>query len=478
MVSFRRIADRVVNWQYKRLARELSEKAPSEFVAAGERKLMRAFHRAASGVPSYAQLLLERNVDPHQIKTVDEFKEHVPIIDKASVFTANPLGRICHGGSLDGIAAVYSSSGHSSVFSFGVETNETISNGALYLEFLLDTYFDVTRRRTLLINCLPMGVRVNTRTVPVADTGVRADVILALVRKLAPEFQQFILVGESPFLKKVIEDGAEQQVPWHSLTIHVVTGGEFIAENFRSYLAHLLGIEIGAPDKGMILISMGLSELALSIFRECRQTIQLRRAIQTDQKLRSALIGDTPGACPEIMQYHPEHVYAETVADETGSPELVVSMLDPALKIPLMRYNTGDVVQMMGHDDLRQILQDFGQTALLPAFNLPVAFVWGRKQWVATPGGSRISPDEVKEALYREFDIARDLTGNFRLSQEGLLIQLKQGAQAPSDARDRLSVHLQHYIGAQVDVTLVPYDQFPHGLEHSYDKKNRYVIAE
>ena len=473
----RQFKDRFVRWQYARMAHSLSTMDPEKIIAIGERNLLRAFHRAAEKVPAYRRFLSEKGVNPEKITTIEEFKDRIPFIDKETVFPANEFRDICVGGNLDDICSFYSSSGHSGVFSFGAETWDNTSSSAIGLEFLLDNHFHIFRRKTLVINCLPMGVKICTRTLPVADTSVRADVVHALIKKLASEFDQFILVGESPFLKKVIEEGAENGIPWHDIIVNVITGGEFIAENFRSYLGHLLGIDFEDPESGMIAVNMGMSELSLSIFSENFQTIQLRRIAHKNRELRHALFGEGTEVCPLVMQYFPQQTYIETVPDQKSSPELVVSTIGKDLKIPLIRYNTGDTVRTLSYTEMKNILKNLGQESLLPEFHLPFGIIIGKKISIDLESGERISPNEVKEALYQNFDIARRITGNFRLSRDNgsatVLVQLRNGFEILPDMATTLSQYLKDYIKTEIQITFLPYNRFPYGID--YEKKNQYI---
>ena len=473
------ITDTAVRWQYARMARWLSVTAPERIAASGEARLLKAFHRAARRVPAYRRLLEARGVDPAQITNIREFKNKVPILDKETVFASNELRDLCVGADLDGVSLFYSSSGHSGVFSYGVETRQGARRAALAVEFFLDAAFHISRRKTLLINCLPMGVKVHTRTLALAETSVRSDVVLALIRKLKGDFDQFILVGESPFLKMLVEEGCEAGIPWHDLTVHVVTGGEFIAENYRTHLARLLGIDFERPERGMILVSMGISELGLSLFHETPETVRIRRAARDDHTLRDALFGEGCEVCPLVMQYHPQLTFMETVPTESGSPELVVSMLDTGLKIPLLRYNTRDRVHLVSYAAMRETFSDAGYGSLLPPFQLPFGLVSGRSQCLELEGGETVSPDQIKEALYENFDVAWSATGNFRLLEDGrsatLQVQLKRGARATTALLDALAGCVQRYVKAEVGIQLIPCDRFPYGLEHNYEKKNQYL---
>ena len=479
MGFFAGVKDWLIRRQYSRIARYLASAEPEQITAASEKKVLEAFARAARTVPAYRKLLAERGVDPDAIRTIEQFTRQVPVIDKRMVFEANELRDCCTGGRLDDVPLFYTSSGHSGVFSFGAEAPGGTQRAAIGLEFLLDRAFGIFDRKTLYINCNGMGVRVPTRTLALAETSVRADSVIALVRKLAGDFDQFIINGESPLLKKVVEDGVEAGIPWPDLTVHLVTGGEFIAENFRGYLGHLLGHDVDNPAGGGFGISMGLSEMSVSILSETFRTASVRRAACNDAKLRYALFGQGTEVCPEIMQYFPQQTYIETVPDQAGTPQLVVSMLDPHRKIPLIRYNTHDTVRTMSWTEFSAVLDAHGLGSLRPEFRLPVVMIEGRSPSRAERDRLSVTPAEVKESLYADFDLAGQVTGNFTIATEDgqtvVLVQMKPDRQAGGDATERLGRCLETYTSAAPAIRFVPYRQFPHGIEHNYERKNRYV---
>jgi phenylacetate-CoA ligase len=67
---------------------------PSEHAVVG------AFHRAAAEVPAYRQILREAGVDPSEVKTLEDFRTRVPIIDKPATFGRFGVAELCRGGQL------------------------------------------------------------------------------------------------------------------------------------------------------------------------------------------------------------------------------------------------------------------------------------------------------------------------------------------------------------------------------------------
>lgn len=346
------------------------------------------------------------------------------------------------------------------------------------VEFALDMNFDALSKSTLLINSLPMGVKIHLNGVALAETSVREDVIWSLVSKLKGDFDQFILVGEQMFLKKAIEGGAKRGIPWRDLRVHVVTGGEYVAENYRTYLASLLGIDCDDPSTGSILVNFGVSELAISLLTETADTVRIRRLAHRDPSFRERLYGRKTAVCPNLMQYFPSQAFVENKLDGEGRSSLVVTMLDPHRKLPVIRYDTGDLVEIVPYAKVRSALADAGRSDLVPDLPLPFAVATGKCRGPRAANGEMLSEQQVKEALYADLAIARQLTGNFRLTQAngqiGLAIQLAPGllpgALSPSD----LGASLRQFGAGNLEPIMLAYEEFPHGLTHDYERKCQY----
>lgn len=474
------------NWmvrrQYDAIRRHLRTAEPRAMMLDGESKALRAFQRAAATVPAYQRLLKRHGLDPSSVRTIEDFKNKVPIVDKEQIFAENDLRDLCVGGTLKGITSFHSSSGQTGRFSFGVETARNSRRSALAVEFGLDNSFHVLDRRSLLFNCLPMGVKIATRTVPVAETSVRTDVVLELVKELKDEFQQFIFVGEQLLLKRLFEQGAEQGIDWKSIVVHVATGAEYVAENYRSYLAGLLGIDFQRPELGIIGVNFGLSELSLSIMSEDLRTIAMRRLATRNAEFRHAVYGRRTQTCPSIMQYFPQQSYLETVEGADGKSELVVTMLDESRRLPLIRYNTRDWVELAGYEEVVDVLRQTGNESLIPPFRLPFGFAMGKRQSVEDGQGRAARPEHVKEALYCVPDVAARLTGNFLL-QPGppgvtVHLQARAGRHPRQQDRETIEAALLLYTQAKAQVRIVSFDQYPHGLVQDFERKAKYVGGE
>jgi phenylacetate-CoA ligase len=447
---------------------------PEKIVAYGKEQLLKAFQRTASRVPAYKDILQKAGCRPERITSLEAFTEMVPLITKEDVFPKYSIQDVCLDGSIGPIRSAMSSSGFSGIYSFGINTEKNHRNAVKAIDTALDYLFSISKKKTLFVNSLPMGVRVPT-SLPVADTSVRWDMALAIFKKFSPGFEQMIILSDPHFLKKILEDGAEQGVDWKRENVHIITGEDWVPETFRSYLGSILGTDWERMDRGLIGGTMGVAELDLNLFHESRDTIRIQRAALADKRLRYALYGEGCDVQPTLFHYYPHRTYLEVVESGDGSPELVVSMLSDALLIPLIRYNVKDVARIYPYNELKTILQDCGYGHLCPELKLPLLSVGGRKSRALIAGNTTIAPEAVKQGIYADFTVAAATTGYFRLSiKDGAFlieIQLKRGVANSPEREAAFRKAIAAHITAPFSLQIFPYQSFPYSMELDYERK-------
>ena len=139
-------------------------------------------------MPAYRCLLREHGVDPVAIVDSDTFAARCPILTKANTFDRFSVAELCVEGAMCDLANVLTSSGHGGRFSFGLSTRQQHAEAPAMIDYALDQAFAISRRRTLVINCLPMGVGFSSSRATVATTSVREDMATALVATFAVAF--------------------------------------------------------------------------------------------------------------------------------------------------------------------------------------------------------------------------------------------------------------------------------------------------
>lgn len=437
----------------------------------GAKKLIPIFRRVAKDSPFYKRILQERGIQVNSVKDEESFKRLVPIIDK-SIFNNYDLQDLSIGGGLKEIKQVSISSGFSEKFSYSLTTSKELNDWCFFTDMLLDYSFNISRRKTFFINALGMGVKVYT-SLPIADTSVRPDLVIALVKKLTSKYEQFIIICNTYFAKKIIEDGIEQGIDCKSLCINFIIGEDWFPENFRSYLAWILGIDFDRTGKGIIITNFGTCELGLSLFQESVENIRIRRLASQNEKLHDALFGKEI-ITPILFQFHPYQVFLEEI-----DGELIFTMLSQKALIPLIRYASGDKGRIYTYNSVKEILTKLNYQDYLPKLKLPLVSIMGRKGKSIELNNTSVTPEEIKTGLYSDFEVTSATTGYFRMSKQDshlrLEVQLKEDRQLTEELRKQFYQAIAKYVKVDFQLQLYPYKDFPYGMGLIYENKFRYV---
>ncbi len=470
----------------RRLIRaQLARTSPSSLLKLGNKKALRCFRRASMQSVAYGKLLNEAGVDASRIQTIEDFTTHCPVLEKANTFRRFNLDElIAKDISTQQIASVLTSSGHgANGYALGLSTRAQILSTPAMIDLGLDMAFDTDRRRTLLINCLPMGVTFQSNAVCVANVSVREDMACAIVEQAGKLFEQIILCGDPLFLKRLSDYSEAKGVDWRQFRVGVVIGEETFSETFRAYLAMRLGIDLDNPATGMIGSSMGVGELGLNLFNETRETIAIRRACFSSRLFLEDLCGKNAAhrPLPTFMGFNPLRTLVEIISpDEHGVGDLVVTVLDMDAPVPLMRYRTGDRASTIDHETLKTCLAKHGIRSVLPL--LPVIALHGRAKDVM-PDEWHV--DHFKNALYQTADIARQLSGAFRVSFEddGITWEVQQAVDAWANCDETAAALKKCLLDSRdtptrpVHVRCFDYAAFPYGQSIDYERKFTYWVS-
>lgn len=446
--------------------------------AAGARRVVERFHRAAREVPAYRAILGERGVAAERIRTPADFMAYCPHLEKRDLFGTFPLEQLCVGGRLGDLASVLTSSGHGGRFAFGLSTHRQARRTQRAIELALSHLFETDRYKTLLINALPMGVRFSCSTVTLAETSVREDMVRALIEQFAPHHEQTILVADPLFCKRLLDHVREAKSDWGRFRIHTILGEETFGQAFRRYVATGLGQDPEGWTKGLVMSSMGLAELGLNLFFETRETVRLRQLGDQSPEPLATAIGHWPGRVPPLLfGYDPTRIFVEVIEpDADGYGALTVSTLDRSRPLPLIRYRTGDRAKILDTRRITASLGDMsGDRPTLP--NLPMIAVTGREADTLPDGRTLL---DIKDALYARTEIADRLTGAFRIEpaeSNGLRLHLQMGPGWSGGAGgliEALRPHLPSAPGEPDEIQVWRYDQFPFGKTLDYERKFTY----
>lgn len=462
-------------WMRRLIRSQLKKTSHEKFFKVSEKKLFCAFKRAAKKSKVYRELLAEHGVSIASIRNIQDFVKYCPVLDKASTFRRFSLSQlIAEDIQVSKIASVLTSSGHGSGgFALGLSTSDQMVSTPSLIDLGLEMAFEIDRYRTLLINCLPMGVTFQSNAVCVANVSVREDMACAIVEQAGQLFDQIVLCGDPLFLKKLCDYSQEKNLDWSRFRMNVVIGEETFSEAFRDYLAKVLHITIDDANSGAIISSMGVGELGLNLFTETRETIALRRACINNPSLLRELFGSecANGTVPTFFVYSPLRTYVEiNKASAQGIGDLLISVLDIATPIPLLRYKIGDIGKLISALQFEQAVQKSGLKLDQPL--LPIVALFGRSKDVLPNGGH---VDQYKQALYKYPDIAQYFSGAFRLSDssDGLLWEIQLVRDCEVDT-GQLITALASAFETDVQRPLIAfhsYDKFPYGKTLDYERK-------
>lgn len=297
--------------------------------------------------------------------------------------------------------------------------------------------------RAFVINAFALGAWATGLNVSISlsditilkSTGPDIDKIIHTLEEFGPKYD-YIVMGYPPFLKTLADD---KRIDWEKYSVSCAYGGEGISESLRDYLLKKFKRVIG---------SYGASDLEINMAAENDFTIALRRLILTNAKVRDRLIKKEYGVTPMIFQYNPLVYYIET----NNIGEMVVTLTRPYNIAPKIRYNIHDRGTVMPYKRIRQILESLGVWEDFKKTNplhLPLLFFYGRSDMSVDYYGANVTPDGVREVLYKNQKLSKHMNTFKLLSVEdsnhnkNMIIQIELTEGSDTKMIDKASIEEQ-----------------------------------
>lgn len=319
------------------------------------------------------------------------------------------------------------------------ELNTVHKNVAGYITQLFGT------QRLFAINAFSMGAwatGTNTgiamsKIAMVKNTGPEIDKIVDTLRHFGPRYT-YLVSAYPPFLKHLRDRLDAEGFDWDRYDLNGFVGGEALTEGLRDYLEERFG---------RVYSGYGASDLTIGMAGESDLSVWLRRALLTNDRLRTEILGEDEHRTPMIFQYNPLETYLETTADD----ELLVTLNSSDIMSPKLRYDIGDEAKIITFPEMRAaVLREPGgeRSRLALAFErvfaaqrmkLPFVLLFGRKDSTISYMGANIYPLDVENGLYLDNPHAADIE-SFRLA----LVDVGEHEQRPV-------IHLQLRADAHLD---------------------------
>lgn len=453
-----------------------------------EQAALDLFQETAATVPAYRKFLAARCVDPHKVRTMDDF-HYLPLMDKESYHHAFPLPERCRDGRLEWCDLVSVSSGSSGTPTVWPRTVTDELTVARRFEQVFRDSFGAAGLSTLAVVCFPLGTWVGglfttacvrhlaAKGYPITTVapGNNKAEILRVLPELAPHFQQVVLLGYPPFLKTVIDAGAAEGVQWSDYAVKLVFAGEVFSERWRDLVSERVGMSdpihgtaslYGTADAGVLGTETPLS-------------IAIRRFLAARPELAREVFGDV--RLPTLVQYDPRSRYFEA---HDGT---LLFTADGG--VPLVRYHIADEGGVLGHRELLDLCTEHGfQSPTTP--DLPFVYVFGRSLFTVSFFGANIFPEHVAAGFEHRavsdwvtgkfvIEVLEDDDADHRLRITAELAPSRDGdpdalATTVRDTLLGLSSEFAHYVPIErqlPEVRLRPFEDpeyFPPGVKHRY----------
>ncbi|NBV74650.1 MAG: phenylacetate--CoA ligase family protein [Methylococcaceae bacterium] len=460
------------------------------------------FKHCAKDVPAYADFLKHHAVVADELTSPEDYSK-LPLMTKMGYMRAYSLAQRCMGGSLQAADRIAVSSGSTGQATFWPRSLNYEAEIAVRFEQVLHDSFRAHQRSTLAIVCFALGNWVGglfttsccwhlaAKGYPLmtATPGNNKTEIFRVVRELAADFEQIVLLGYPPFIKDVLDAGLHEGIPWRDYQTKLVFAGEVFSEEWRELLALRTGSQTACFDSASLYGTADGGVLG----NETPFTIAIRRWLAQHPDLAHSLFGEA--RLPTLVQYDPASRYFELENDT-----LVVSADN---SLPLLRYHIADkgglidFQQML--DFLRQHgIQDLTQLGLPDDYQprqQPLVFVFGRADFTVSFYGANIYPENIAVGLEQEA-VNQWLSGKFVLETNDdangdkylqIAVELLPGIAADSSKAEQIAISVQqqllrlnsefkHYTPAERQLpqitlhTFADPDYFPLGVKHRYTR--------
>ena len=395
-----------------------SEKLNANYLKkAGERKTLALFQESANRIPAYKDFLIKHKIKASSIKTISDFQQVEPVTKENYIYEY-PLKDRCRDGHLGYLHTICSTSGTTGNPNFWALNMQQEIGGSYSFEYLLSQFGIKENQETLFVVGFPLdngisgtfcfssanmlsfkGYKLTTMS-PGYDT----KGIVSVMKSIAHQFDQTLIVGFSPFLKEIVDILSQEDMDLAKLNIKLTGAGQMITESWRKYVTKKLG---GSSPYHTILNVYGSADAGLMAF-ESSVSVFMRELMSKNRLLGKEIFKTE--RLPSIYHFDPRLIRFEGVNDE-----LVLTLNSGA---PLIRYNIKDEGGVFDYHELANKVSlgnhvdELKQKGISTNHELPLVYLFGRSKFMIKFYGANIYSEHIQSA-FTQYELQAYVTGNY-----------------------------------------------------------------
>ena len=438
----------------------LKKASPSVWEKKGERMIIALANHAQDDLPAYKDYLHKVKLKTRHIKTIDDFRE-LPLLTKADYLKKADYPQLFFPKTIPEITTVAATSGSTGEPFFFPRGEHQDDQYAYVAEIFLRNQFDIQKKSSLILIGFGLGIWIGGiftykcfnkvaqkgYKMALVPAGSIPDTYLKSIKKFGHLYDQIILTGYPPFVKDIVDQGAEYDIDWSKYHVKVMTAAENFSEQYRDYLANKLHIKNIYRD---IVNVYGTVELGTMAHETAFTTLIKRLALNKKELYEDLFLSDKQ--VPTLAQYYPHMVWLEETQGEVVGTG-VGSM------IPLVRYRFLDRGGVYSYESMLDIMKRHGIDIMKEVkkveiadtiMKLPFVYVYDRIDNSVVLRGANIYAQNIRDALTQEA-ISKYLTGKFSMLKKNdrsenpyleVNVELKKGRTPSVQIKKEIEMHL------------------------------------
>ncbi len=375
----------------------------------GQKTAMDVFQETLEKVPVYSDFLKQQKFDPKTIVSFEDFAK-VPTSDKYNYvqkYGFDAINLVKAGKNLYGISLSSGTVDEPTVWPRYYEYEEFLP---MVFDLLMRLYWEVDKKRTLLINAFNMGVWISGMTVnaairpltqkyhlTMASTGSDLESITHTVKLLSSHYDQTIIFSYPTFIRTVLDRLEQEGINLKKLNLKMFIAGEGHTVEWRQYINKV--VTGNSKDVTAILDGYGVTDTGLLAMGSALTNL-IRDLAQKDPELCRELFGKTDNV-PSLFQYNPATYFIEEINGEV--------FITTKSTTPLIRYNLHDRGGVIKFRQMVKILElhNYDFNKIIKDYVLPIEIIWqqpfvycfGRREDTVIIGGGNIFPEQIEPSL-------------------------------------------------------------------------------